>query len=207
MHIQKLITVYDPELDSLPSELRAALTGEDARAIREGPPYFKKLARKAKYGWLKKLLENCGKCKGWSLEFTADGDQPLVPYFRFYWGGVPGLCLPRGTKRMRGLPAVLDHFYSLLGGFRENEFGMAGGVYRLDSLFSIADLDFWLADEDDENSKRAIPFLATFNGDSLCFWPRGGGWYRHEKGRIESVKSLEKEIARYFTNLLAGNRI
>src|SRR4051794_1527022 len=98
MHIQRLITVYEPDVDGMPAQLRRALTEADCDAIRAGPRYFEALAKRASYSWLRKVLQQSGRCTGWNLEFTSVGKEPLVPYFRLYWGGHPGLCLPRGGR-------------------------------------------------------------------------------------------------------------
>src|SRR5262245_6251362 len=211
MHIQRLITVYEPELRGLPTELRRALNKADREAIRSGPSYFGALAQRANYGWLREVLRRSGRCADFDLEFTSYGNEPLVPYFRLSWGGGPGLCLPRSRRLPAGLPPVLRHFYSLLGGFRENQFGYAGGVCRPDEFVSLA---AWggsgvgISEGNEVDPREAIAFLETFSGDMLCYLRGGGGaWYRHEVGRIEPVRDLEKELARYFGALLFGKRI
>jgi hypothetical protein len=208
VHIQRVITIYDPELAHLPAELKAVLKTADRHAIRAGPPYFSNLARQATYSWLRKVLQKSGKCKGWHVEFTSADQEPLVPYFRLYWGGTPGLCLPRGGRLPLDLPPVLAHLYTILGGFRENEFGCAGGIYRADSLVSLSEFGTWIDGGNQVDPNKAIPFLSTLSGDMLCYLRcGGGGWYRHEIGRVEKVTSLEQELDKYFGALLDGDRI
>jgi hypothetical protein len=211
MLIKRLITVHEPDLDGIPAELRRVLSEADCKAIRAGPKYFEKLAKRAKYPWLHKVLLRSGRCKDWHLEFTCYDNDPLVPYFRFWWGGCPGLCLPRGGRLPKGLPPVLRHFYSLLGGFRENEFGYAGMIYRTEGLVPLTEwggVGVGIAKDNEVDPRQTIAFLEMFSGDILCYLPGGkGAWYRHEVGRIEPVKSLERELAAYFGALLKGKRI
>src|SRR3954453_19252585 len=113
MYIQRLITVFEPDLDGMPAQLRRVLSEADCEVIRSGPQYFEKLAKRGKYAWLRRTLQRSARCDGWYLEFTSVGKKPLMSYFRLYWGGHPGLCLPRGGRLPAGLPPVLKHFYSL----------------------------------------------------------------------------------------------
>ena len=49
MHIQRLITVYEPELDGLPADLRRVLTEADCKDPKRAPAIFKVIqARLAK---------------------------------------------------------------------------------------------------------------------------------------------------------------
>ena len=44
MYIQRVATVYDPDVDAFPPEFREVLTEQDVEAIRTGPAYFATLA-------------------------------------------------------------------------------------------------------------------------------------------------------------------
>jgi hypothetical protein len=205
LHVQRLITVYEVNPRKLPLELRNVLTAADRKAIRDPPAYFRQLVGNAQFPWLRQLLRKCGQCEGWHLEFTAENDEPYVPYFRLYWGGLPALCLPRGDALPPDLPGVLQHFYSLLGGFRENDFGTAGGIYRPSELRTLAEVGVWVSDAGEMDPARAIPFQDSLCGDFLCYLIGGGGArYYHESGKITRVPSLEKEVAQYFNALLKG---
>jgi hypothetical protein len=53
---------------------------------------------------------------------------------------------------------------------------------------------------------QAIPFLATINGQQLCYLPDGrGAWL--EDGHFKVVPSLDVELAKYFKGMLRGVRI
>lgn len=204
MHIQRVATVFDVEVDNLSQELQV-LSSEDRRAIEDSAGYFKALAKKAKYNWLRAILEQCSET-AWHLEFYAIGDDPFVPYFRFYWGGGPAICLPRKAPTRLDLPSILMHFYGLIGGFQENEFGSAGGIERPETLQSIDEMGTWVSSDNDVDPKSAIAFLSTFSGDDLCYLPNGqGAWLKG--GSIERVEDLDAEIAKYFEALLDGERI
>lgn len=204
MHIQRVVTVYNVEVDGLPQDLQV-LSSNDKQAIEDSAGYFKMLAEEANYDWLRTILERCSE-SAWHLEFYSIGDEPFVPYFRFYWGGGPAICLPRNTPLRSDLPSVLKHFYTLLAGFQENEFGCAGGLERPESLQSTDEMGIWISSDNKVDPKTAIAFLDTFSGDHLCYLPDGrGAWLKN--GIIEPVQDLEAEIARYFEALLEGTRI
>src|SRR5690242_16039783 len=59
MHILRVATVYDPDVDALPAEFRNVLTGQDVQAIQTGPEFFATLARADSPKWLRKILSCC----------------------------------------------------------------------------------------------------------------------------------------------------
>lgn len=206
MYIQRVVTVHEVDVEGLPPDLQV-LSDDDLLAIGDSAGYFGGLAEGAGPAWLRGVLESCGESE-WHLEFYATVDDPLVPYFRFYWGGGPAICLPRDSPLRPGLPAPLKDFYALIGGFQENEFGEAGGISRQEELRSIGEMGVWVSDEgrDEVDPAGAIAFLETFSGSQLCYLPDGrGAWLR--AGQFEIVEDLGAEIARYFEALLAGRRI
>ncbi len=204
MHIQRVVTVCNVEVDKLPPDLRV-LSKLDKQVVKNSSSYFEKAASKAKFDWLRKVFDEC-RNSGWQLEFYATGQNEFVPYFRFYWGGGPAICLPRTYATRPDLPAVLKHFYELIGGFQENPFGYAGGIDRSDQLCSIEETGVWVAEENTIDPSRAIAFLETLGGDRLCYLPEGQGAWLTD-GYFRPVESLEREIARYFEALLEGSRI
>jgi hypothetical protein len=206
MHLQHLITVYDVVAAELPPALRAVLTPEDLQAIEQGPAFFQQLAKKARFDWLQRLLEHCSECHGWHLERFATGDDAPTPYFRFDWHGNPGLCLPRTATQRTDMPPVLNHFYSLVGAFKESDFTNQGGVFHADQLQSVAEMNIPVADESSVDPKQAIAFLATFTGSQLCYLPDGSGAWL-EEGRFKVVKNLGSEMGRYFKAMLRGTRL
>jgi hypothetical protein len=206
MFIERLVKVREVIPRKLPNELRKALGAQDLKAIKRGSSYFGDLAKKARFPWLKRVLQQCAADQDPELEFYATGDNPFVPYFRFSWGGGPAICLPRGEKAPSELPPALKHLYSLIGGFQENEFGYAGGMFRLSQLECVGTSWIWVSSDSEVAAKDATMFLQTFGGDLLCYLPDGGAaWY--SDGKLKRSKNLEKEIARYFNALLKGTRI
>ena len=208
MYISRLVNVFEPDLDLLPEELKSALNETDIAAILNKADSFIALAKKAEFPWLGKLLQKCANSQSWHLEFTGDQGNPLVPYFRFFCGGMPAVSLPRTYPLRPDLPVALQHVYSLIGGFRENDFGYAGGVYQAKNISPIAESKVWFSEENKYPPDQAIAFMETFSGDQLCYTPDGRPvWYRHETGQLELKKNLEKEMGAYFEAILRGSRI
>ncbi|HEV3079307.1 MAG TPA: hypothetical protein VGY66_05985 [Gemmataceae bacterium] len=206
MHILRVATVYDPDVRELPRELRSALTKQDVKAIRTGPEFFAGLADRAKAKWLRRVLRECAGSL-FELQFCASDDGPYRPYYRFYWGGEPAISLPRQGRLRAGMPAFLRHVYGVIGAFRENAFDMAGGLLPEDELVPISETGMWVEPGGPIEPEAAIRFLETFSGSQLCFLPDGTGAWLEEGGQFRQVKSLEREVARYFEALLKGSRI
>ena len=140
MHILRVATVYDADVEDLPAELRSALTKQDVMAIRTGAKFFAGLAGRAEAKWLKRLLQECAD-SGFELQFCAVDDAPYRPYYRFYWGGEPAVSLPRRGRLRADLPPFLRQVYGVIGAFRENTFDMAGGLLPGDELVPISEMD------------------------------------------------------------------
>ena len=208
MYISRLVKVYDPDLDLLPEELKSALNETDIFAILNMTDYFTDLAKKAEFPWLGTLMQRCANSQSWHLEFTDDKGNQLVPYFRFFCGGMPAVSLPRTYPMRPDLPVALQHFYSLIGSFRENDYGYAGWVYQANDISSIAESGAWFSEENEYSPDQAFAFLETFSGDQLCYTHDGRpAWYRHETGQLELKENLEKEMGTYFEALMEGSRI
>jgi hypothetical protein len=205
MHIRRVATVYEPEIDVLPRDLRSVLTDQDVAAICGGPEYFDTLASSNSPDWLRELLKRCAEsvCE---LQFHASGNAPYRPYFRFYWGGEPFVSLPRAKPLRTDLPAFLRQLYGIIGAFRENGFDMAGGLHAGDELKPVCETGMWVEPDGPIDLAEAIPFLETLSGSQLCYLSEGGvAWL--ESCQFRPVKELEHEVARYFEALLEGTRI
>lgn len=83
MHILRVATVYDPDVNALPDEFRSVLTDQDVQAIRTGPEFFATLARADSPKWFRKVLVGCAESE-YELQFHSCGDEPYRPYFRFH---------------------------------------------------------------------------------------------------------------------------
>ena len=59
MHILRVATVYDPDVNAFPDEFRSVLTDQDVQAIQTGPEFFATSARADSPKWLRKLLAVC----------------------------------------------------------------------------------------------------------------------------------------------------
>ena len=206
MHILRVATVYDADVEDLPAELRSALTKQDVMAIRTGAKFFAGLAGRAEAKWLKRLLQECAD-SGFELQFCAVDDAPYRPYYRFYWGGEPAVSLPRRGRLRADLPPFLRQVYGVIGAFRENAFDMAGGLVPADKLAPVSEMDMWVEPGGPIDPGKAVPFLETFSGSQLCFLPDGTGAWLEEAGQFRQVKNLERETARYFEALLRCTRI
>jgi hypothetical protein len=205
MYIQRVATVYDPDLDSLPAEFRKVLTKQDAKAIRNGPKFFADLADSNSPNWLRKLLKNCSEA-GHELQFLSSGDRPYRPYYRFFWQGEPAISLPRSRSLRADMPVFLREIYKLIGAFNENGFNMAGGLHPGDELEPLSKMGMWIEPGGKIDPTDAIPFLETFAGSQLCYLSDGGGaWLK--AGQLSRVKNVEREVAKYFEALLKGTRI
>ena len=204
MFIMRVATVHDVELDELPSELRSVLTAQDRAAIADSESYFAGLAERAEPKWLRRLLRKCAD-SGYELQFLAYNDAPYRPYYRFFWEGQPAVSLPR-TKRLRSdLPPFLRHVYGLLGSVRENQFDESGGLHPGDTLGPVSETGMWVEPDGTIDQETAIPFLETFSGSQLCYLPDGtGAWL--EASHFRKVRSLEREVAKYFEALVRGER-
>ncbi len=205
MHILRVATVYEPDVDALPSEFRSVLTEQDVFAIRTGPEFFAKLADADSPKWLRKVLEGCAE-GGYELQFHSTGNSPYRPYFRFHWQGEPAISLPRCRPLRADLPAFLRKVYGVIGSFRENGFDMAGGLHAGDDLAPVSETGIWVEPGQSIDPATAIPFLETFSGSQLCYLPgEKGAWL--EACQFRPVKDLEREVSRYFEALLKGSRL
>jgi len=205
MHILRVATVYEPDVDALPPEFRSTLTDQDVTAIRTGPEFFTKLAGRDSPTWLREVLERCAE-SGYELQFYSSGDAPYRPYFRFFWQGEPAISLPRSGLLRADMPAFLRGVYGVIGAFRENEFDMAGGLHAGDELRPVSETGIWVEPGGPIDAAAAVPFLETFSGSQLCYLTNGGGAWL-ESCQFRRVKDLEREVARYFEALLQGSRI
>jgi hypothetical protein len=206
VHILRVATVYEPDIKALPAEFRSVLTKDDVKAIKSGPEYFIELAKGiTSPKWLRKILLACGE-SGYELQFYSSGDSPYRPYYRFQWGGMPAISLPRSRKLRRDMPDFLRTIYGIVGEFGENGFGIAGGLHPGDDLGPVSDTFIWVNPDSKIDPRTAIPFLETFSGSQLCYLPDGeGAWL--VAGEFRKVKSLEREVSRYFESLLQETRI
>jgi len=205
MHIQRVVTVYDPDVQKLQDELRSALTKQDIQAIRGGREFFANLAGADSPKWLRKVLQACAEGP-YYLQFLSRDNSPYRPYFRFQWQGEPAISLPRKGRLRAGMPAFLRHVYGVIGTFCENGFDMSGGLHSGDELVALSETWMWVDPSGSIDPSTAIPFLETFSGSQLCYLPDGGGaWLK--AGKLVRVRSLEREVAKYFEALLKGTRI
>ena len=205
MHIVRVATVYDPEVDALPPEFRGALTEQDAAAIRTGPEFFAALAGPDDPKWLRDVLGKCAE-SGYELQFLSSGDSPYRPFFRFQWLGTPAISLPRDKPLRADMPAFLARLYGVIGSFIENDFDMAGGLHSGTGLEPMSESGIWIEPGGPVDPATAINFLETFSGSQLCYLLDGGGAWL-EAGQFRRVEDLEGEVARYFEALLDGTRI
>ena len=205
MHIVRVATVYEPDVDALPSEFRSVLTDQDVAAIRTGPEYFAPLAGAGSPPWLRELLAGCAG-SSFELQFYSSGGGPYLPYFRFHWQGEPAICLPRSGPQRSDVPPFLCRLYGVIGAFQENGFDMAGGLHPADRLGPVSETGMWVEPGGPIDPAVAVPFLETFSGSQLCYLPDGGGAWL-EACQFRRVESLEREVARYFEALLQGTRI
>jgi hypothetical protein len=205
MHIFRVATVYDPDVDALPPEFRTVLTEQDVAAIRTGPEYFATLAGAGSPKWLGQVLAECAE-SGYTLQFVSWGDAPYRPYFRFHCLGGPAISLPRPGPLRPDLPAFLRRLYGVIGAFQENGFDEAGGLHAGGELGPVSETGIWVEPGGPIDPAVAIPFLESLSGSQLCYLPDGSGAWL-EACQFRRVKSLEREVARYFEALLAGTRI
>jgi hypothetical protein len=205
MHVHRVATVYDPDLDALPAEFRSVLTEQDVQAIRKGPEFFADLVDSNAPKWLRKVLENCAD-SNYVLQFVAVDEEPYRPYFRFLWQGEPAISLPRPQPVRADVPAFLRQIYGVIGSFRENGFDEAGGLHSGDELAPLSETGMWVEPGGSIDPIMTVPFLETFSGNQLCYLPNGGGAWLKDC-TLHRVKNLEREVAAYFEALLKGTRI
>ncbi len=205
MHIMRVATVYEPDVDALPDEFRNVLTEHDVRAIRTGPEFFASLAPPDAPEWLRNVLNECAESP-YELQFYSSGDSPYRPYFRFHSRGEPAISLPRAVPLRSDLPDFLRGVYGVIGAFGENGFDMAGGLHPGDALGPVSETGMWVEPDGPIDPTLAIPFLETFAGSQLCYLPDGGGAWL-EACKFRPVENLEREVKRYFEALLKGTRI
>jgi hypothetical protein len=205
MHILRVATVYDPDVDDLPDEFRSVLTEQDVQAIETGPEFFATLARPDSPKWLHKMLAECAESE-FELQFCSYGDAPYRPYFRFHAESEPAISLPRPGRLRADLPVFLCRVYEVISSFRENTFDEAGGLHAPDELCPVSETGIWVEPGGSIDPASAILFLETYSGSQLCYLPDGGGAWL-ESCRFRRVKNPEREVARYFEALLKGTRI
>lgn len=205
MHILRVATVYEPDVDTFPPEFRNILTEQDVAAIRAGPEFFATLAGADSPKWLRKVLAGCAE-SGYELQFHSAGDAPYRPYFRFHWQGEPAVSLPQPVPLRPDVPAFLRAVYRVIGSFRENGFDTAGGLHAGDELGPVSETGIWVESGGPIDPAAAVPFLETLSGSQLCYLPGGkGAWL--EACEFRPVKDLEREVGRYFEALLKGTRL
>jgi hypothetical protein len=205
MHIMRLATVHEPDVDALPPEFRAGLTEQDVAAIRTGPAYFATLAGADSPGWLRAVLAGCAGTPC-DLQFYSFDGAPYRPYFRCYWQGEPVIGLPRPGPLRADLPPFLRRLYGVIGAFRENGFEYAGGLQSGDALESVTEAGMGVKPGGPIDPAVAVPFLGSLSGSELCYLPDGSGAWL-ESCQFRRVENLEREVARYFEALLKGTRI
>lgn len=203
MHIQRLATVYDVDIDQLPEDLQV-LSSLDVEAIHDETAFFTSAAKKAKVDWVRKIFDRCIEA-GWDLEFCSVDDAPYVPYFRFNWG--PAICLPRETPVRDDMPEFLKDVYASIGGLQLAGHDEAGGLERLDEVGSIEESGIWISETDSSgiDPASAIGFLSDTTGDRLCYLLGGGGAWMRSGGYFEAIVDLEKEVATFFEAVLEGD--
>lgn len=205
MFIQRVATVYDPDVDELPAEFRRVLTKQDVQAIRTGPEFFAELADSNSPKWLRKVLQSCAE-GDFELQFVSSGEEAYRPYFRFHWQEEPAISLPRPQPLRDDMPGFLQQIYEVIGSFRENGFDSAGGLHCGDELAPLSETGMWVEPGGSIDPALAVPFLETISGSQLCYLPKGGGaWIK--ACTLHRVKNVEREVAKYFEALLKGTRI
>lgn len=205
MHIARTVTVYEPEVNRLPTDLRSSLKANDLRLLRNGSAYIPRLIKPDAPKWLGRVLERLSETM-FELQFYAVNNDPFRPYYKFYCLTDPLVGLPRPDRPSVGMPKFLRGIYRTVGEFRENGFDMAGGLHAVDSLKPITETEIWVAPGGKIDPATAIPFLETLSGSQLCYLTSGGGaWLR--SGELHRVKSLEAEVKKYFDAWLKGTRI
>lgn len=100
MHIFRMATVYEPNVELLPAEFRAVLTDDDVKAIQEGPEFFGSLVRSTDPAWLRGLLEKCAE-DSFQLQFVSWGESAYRPYFQFSFAGACLLAFPEPLRSER----------------------------------------------------------------------------------------------------------
>jgi hypothetical protein len=200
MHILRVATVFEPQVKLLPKEFGSALTKQDREAIRNSEVFFSRLSTQAKPRWLRRLLERCAE-SGWQLLFAAWGDQDYRPYYRFFWSEGLAMSLPRKKTPRSDLPLFPRHIYGLIGSIRMNGLEDAGGIYAGDGIGPVSEMGIWVEPDGEIDPSHAVFFLDTEAGSQLCYLPDGAGVWL-EAGRFRRVRSLEKEVANYFDQLL-----
>jgi hypothetical protein len=205
MYITRIVTVHEPDVRRLPAELRSALTKQDIAAIRNGSEYFERLALQAEPKWLSRLLRKLAQ-EPCELQFYAADDSPYRPYFHFPLMGSATISLPRRGRLRSDLPDELRQIYGVIGAFRENGFGFAGGLHPADTLCPVSETGLWVEPGSAIDPDSAIPFLETLSGSQLCYLPDGrGAWLA--ACQFRPVRKLATEIAKYFEDLLRGSRV
>jgi hypothetical protein len=204
MHMMRVVTVYEPDIKSLPGEFRSVLTEQDCQTIQNSKAFFSKLAEHTELKWLRRLLRKCA-ASGWELQFYASNDDPYRPYFRFLWEGEPALSLPRPKPLRADLPPFLRQIYSVIGSYRENPFGYSGGLHPGDRLGPVSEMGIPVEPGGDIDPAAAIPFLETYSGSQLCYLPDGGGAWL-EACQFRKVQNLERDVTKYFEGELRGER-
>jgi hypothetical protein len=204
MHIVRLVTVHEPDVAHLPRELRSTLTKQDIAAIRSGPEYFRRLAIRAELKWLRRLLLKCSE-EPHELQFYSSGNSSFTPYFRFPLNGA-ALSLPRAARLRADLPDALRPVYSLIGAFQENGFDFDGGLHPSDKLSPVSETGMWVEPGGAIDPAHAIPVIETLAGSQLCYLADGSGAWL-QACRFRGVRSLAREVARYFEAYLRGDRI
>jgi hypothetical protein len=200
MHIHRLATIYNVDVDQLPQDLQV-LSSLDLEAIRDGKAFFMRAAENTKIDWMRKIFERCAK-SGWWLEFLSVEESPYLPFFRFNWG--PAICLSRGVPVRDDMPEFLRNVYASIEGLQLAGHDESGGLNLLDVVCSIEESGVWISEEDSSgvDPARAIGFLSDYTGDRLCYLLDGGAAWKSSSGHFERVEDLEKEVATFFESKL-----
>jgi len=196
---------------TIPREIKAGWSREECRAYDNPPAYFKELAKKCRFAPLSGFLKECAGCGPPDLVMFASEAESYALYFQFEFqaGPSPWVRLAQKRRSKTKLPADIEAIYEVVGAVCDNGPTYGGGLLDVNDIGSMAENwdGIWLSEENRIDPALAIVFATTLCGDLLCYLPDGqGAWYLHESGALQKVRSLRKELERYFVGLAKGER-
>jgi hypothetical protein len=174
--------------DSLPADIRAVFSDDEARAYRTGPSFFRERASECQFRPMKKFLRLLGKADSMDLHLYGG----MQPEFQVYFGinidsakSYIQFRLPSGHSLPGNPPGPLSQLYQDMGGLID---GREVSVYweTPEDLKSIAAHRWQPTDTGGCDLSKSYPLFSCGNGDAYGYaGSKKAFLFDHERSCLE----------------------